>query len=91
MMFKTIKGNGKAQVIEKKSKFIANVFYIESVKEAEEIIEKIKKEYHDARHNCYAYRILEETNIVERQSDDRRTSTGQQVAQCLVYFKKMNL
>ena len=74
MMFKTINENGKAQVVEKKSKFIANAFYVESVKEAEEIIEKIKKEYHDARHNCYAYRILEESNIIERQSDDGEPS-----------------
>ena len=69
-MFKTIKNAGTAEVIEKKSKFIANIFYVESISEAEKIIEKIKKEYHDARHSCYAYRILEENGTLERQSDD---------------------
>ena len=76
-MFKTIVGNGRSQVVEKKSKFIANAFYVESVMEAEKIIENIKKEYHDARHNCYAYRVLEGNSIVERQNDDGEPSRKQ--------------
>lgn len=72
-MFKTIKENVSAEIVEKKSKFIANVFYVESKEEAEEIIKAQKKKYHDARHNCYAYRILEE-NVIERASDDGEPS-----------------
>lgn len=49
--FITIKNNVQTELVEKKSKFIANLFYVESVKEAEEIITKIKKKYFDARHN----------------------------------------
>ena len=60
-------------LIEKKSKFIAKVVYIESDEEAEKIILETKKEYHDARHNCFAYRVLENGSILEKQSDDRRT------------------
>lgn len=56
--FKTIKENVTAQVVEKKSKFIANMFYIETIEEADQIIKETKKKYHDARHNCFAY-ILE--------------------------------
>lgn len=59
-------------VTEKKSKFIAKAVYIESAEEAERLILDTKKEYHDARHNCYAYRVFENGNILERQSDDRR-------------------
>lgn len=69
-MFKTIKNESTAEIIEKKSKFISHVFYIESVLEAEKKIEEIKKKYHDARHNCYAYRIIDENGNIERQSDD---------------------
>lgn len=69
-MFKTIKNESTAEVIEKKSKFISNIFYVESVLEAEKKIEEIKKKYHDARHNCYAYRIIDENGNIERQSDD---------------------
>lgn len=43
--------------MEKKSKFIANIFYVETTDEAEEYIKQIKKKYHDAKHNCFAYAI----------------------------------
>lgn len=44
--------------------------------EAERIIKETKKKYYDARHNCYAYRIMDENtkSIVERQSDDGEPS-----------------
>ena len=67
-MFKSIKENAMAEVVEKKSKFIANVFYVESREEAEEIIKKINKQYHDARHNCYA--ICVDGGRLVRFSDD---------------------
>lgn len=55
--FKTINKNTSAEIIEKKSKFIAHLFYVETVEEAENYIKDIKKQYHDARHNCFAYAI----------------------------------
>lgn len=73
-MFNTIEKDAESLIIEKKSKFIGNAFYIESIKEAEEIIEKIRKKYYDARHNPFAYRVLEEGKAVERQSDDGEPS-----------------
>lgn len=73
--FETIKDNCSAQIIEKKSKFIANIFYVESKEEAEEILKNTKKKYFDARHNCYAYIVQEKTkNIIERCSDDGEPS-----------------
>jgi len=69
-MFKTIKEDSSAEVVEKKSKFIANIFYVESREEAEERIKEVNKKYHDARHNCYAYRIVTDDGIVEKASDD---------------------
>ena len=45
--------------MEKKSRFIGNVFAVNSVQEAEEKIAEISKKYWDARHNCYAYVIGE--------------------------------
>jgi len=73
-MFKSIKENSSAEVVEKKSKFIANVFYIESKEGAEEIIKAVNKKYHDARHNCYAYRVITSDRIVEKASDDGEPS-----------------
>lgn len=66
----TIAQQVTAEITEKKSKFISDIFYVETAEEAEEKIEEIKKKYHDAKHHCFAYRILEANNILERASDD---------------------
>ncbi len=73
-MFKTISENTTAEIVEKKSKFIANVFYVESVEQAENIIKENKKKYFDARHNCYAFSIFTKDGIVNRFSDDGEPS-----------------
>lgn len=67
--FLTIKENVQAEIVEKKSKFIANLFYIENIEEAEKIIKETRKKYFDARHNCIAYRVIEDGQIIERFSD----------------------
>lgn len=72
--YKTIENEGLSELIEKKSKFIASVYHIESIKEAEEKLMQVRKKYYDARHNCYAYRVLENNNLVERSSDDGEPS-----------------
>ena len=71
-MFKTIKENVVGEITEKKSKFIANIFYVESIEEAEEIIKQTKKKYYDARHNCFAYKINKDN--ISRFSDDGEPS-----------------
>lgn len=72
-MYKTITKNTTFELTEKKSKFIANLIYIQSKEDAENKIKEYKKKYFDARHNCYAYRVLENGTIYEKSSDDRRT------------------
>ncbi len=72
--FYSIENNVETEIIEKKSKFIANLIKVESKEEAEEKISEIKKKYHDARHNCIAYRIIEDEQIIERASDDGEPS-----------------
>lgn len=69
-MYKTIKEQVSAELIEKKSKFIANLYYVSSVKEAEEIIQNTKKKYYDARHNCFAYNIKDNSSTIFKSSDD---------------------
>ena len=70
----TIKEHIQSEIVEKKSKFIANIFFVESVEEAENKIKETKKKYHDARHNCSSYRVLEQGKIVEKSSDDGEPS-----------------
>ncbi|GAA3631588.1 YigZ family protein [Lactobacillus hamsteri] len=55
--FLTIKENGSHEIIIKKSKFIASLARTRTVDEANEFIQKISKQHHDATHNTYAYTI----------------------------------
>lgn len=45
------------ELVIKKSKFIAKVYYINSKEQAEEIIARNREEYKDARHVVYAYAL----------------------------------
>ena len=72
--FITILNDETAEIVEKKSKFIANLIHVESIEEAESKIKEIKRKYHDARHNCVAYRVSEGGQIVEKSSDDGEPS-----------------
>ena len=72
--FKTIEEMITAEIVEKKSKFIATLIYADSVKEAEAKIDEIRKKFHDAKHHCFAYRIMGENSILEKASDDGEPS-----------------
>lgn len=72
--FKTIRNNEVSEIEEKRSKFIASIFYVETIDEVENAIKQVKKKYHDAKHNCYAYIINEKGNILKRFSDDGEPS-----------------
>lgn len=67
--YKVVFKGGSGEIVEKKSRFIANVYPVETADEAEEIIGKLKKQYWDARHNCYAY-IVGDDMQTRRCSDD---------------------
>ena len=60
-------GYGTAEHVEKKSRFIGQVWPVRTEAEAREKIEAVKKQYHDARHNCWCYALRDGTL---RYSDD---------------------
>lgn len=66
---KAVFQGGRGEIVEKKSRFIAHVQAVETVDEAQEFIEAVKKQYWDARHNCSAFSVGE-TNPLTRCSDD---------------------
>ncbi len=72
--FITIKEDTEYVLVEKKSKFIANLIKVKNQEEAEEKIKYLKKKYFDARHNCVAYRVMEDSTIIEKSSDDGEPS-----------------
>jgi uncharacterized YigZ family protein len=55
--YKTIRQPSEGLFKDKGSRFIAKAYPVESVEEVKGILASLRKEYHDARHHCYAYRI----------------------------------
>lgn len=64
---------GVGETEEKKSRFIATTYPVESEEEALNFIERMKKKYWDARHNCSAY-VIGANNEIMRCSDDGEPS-----------------
>ena len=61
-------GEGEAEYVEKRSRFIGRVWQVSSEEEARRRIEETRKQRYDARHHCWCY-ILREGNVM-RYSDD---------------------
>ncbi len=53
------------------SRFIGNAAPISNKDQAEEYIGKITKKYHDATHNCFAYKLVTDQEEIIRTNDDR--------------------
>lgn len=60
-------GQAQAEYIEKKSRFIGQVFPVTTEQEAKATIERVRRQHYDARHNCWCY-ILKSGQ--KRYSDD---------------------
>lgn len=67
--YKTILCEAEAEIIEKKSRFIATVRPVKSEDEARMFIDEMKKKYWNATHNVFAYQIGERDEL-QRFSDD---------------------
>ena len=63
----------EAELVEKKSRFIATVRPVSSEEEAIAFIDEMKKKYYDARHNCSAF-IIGSNAQMTRSSDDGEPS-----------------
>lgn len=61
-------GHSETELVEKRSRFIGQVWQVSSEEEARARIEETRKKHYDARHNCWCYRLHE--GGVERYSDD---------------------
>ena len=88
--FYTILKEETAEIIEKRSRFIANIYNITNSEDAEKKIKEIKKKYQVARHNCIAYRVIENDRVIEKSSDDGEPS-GTAGGPILKILQKSNL
>ena len=55
--YKSIAGVSEGLFKDNGSRFIAKAYPVETEEEVRAIVSALKKEYHDARHHCYAYRL----------------------------------
>lgn len=67
--YRIIYKGGSGEIVEKKSRFIAEVHPVTDEEQAMKILEETRKKYWDARHHCWAY-ILGRNPAAERMSDD---------------------
>jgi uncharacterized YigZ family protein len=69
----TIARESRAHYREKASRFLGFALPVSSIDQAKSILSELRKRYHDANHQCYAYRIGH-TDIIWRVSDDNEPS-----------------
>lgn len=71
--YRVLLEGGQGEIVEKKSRFIANIRRCETEEEAVAFIEEMKKKYWDARHNCSAM-VIGSRGELTRCSDDGEPS-----------------
>lgn len=64
---------GEGEIVEKKSRFLADVACVENEADVAAFMEMIRKKYWDAKHHCSAY-VLGDKNEISRCSDDGEPS-----------------
>ncbi|MCD7927734.1 MAG: IMPACT family protein [Oscillospiraceae bacterium] len=68
MEYQTPAGHAQCELTEKRSRFLGQLWPVESEEQARGLIEAVKKQHYSARHNCWCYRL--QANALERCSDD---------------------
>jgi len=69
----TVKSEGQHEIVIEKSRFIAHIARATTEEEAQEFIQRIKKEHNSATHNCSAY-LIGETDNIQKANDDGEPS-----------------
>ena len=69
----TITETGKGEYEEKKSRFLGEAIHVESEEEASAHVARIRKQYYDARHHCYAW-VIGEGSERKKSADDGEPS-----------------
>jgi uncharacterized YigZ family protein len=75
--YKTIESVFRAPEMKiKGSRFIANIYPVESKIEVEHALDNIRKEFYDASHNCYAYRLGPSAEYIRAADDGEPSGTA---------------
>ncbi len=74
--YKSIAGPSEGLFKDNGSRFIAFAYPVETEEEVKQIVGSLKKEYHDARHHCYAYRIGYKGDLFRANDDGEPSSSA---------------
>ena len=74
--FKSISGVSEGLFKDNGSRFIAKAYPVETEDEVRQIVSSLKKEYHDARHHCYAYRLGYKGDVYRANDDGEPSSSA---------------
>ena len=55
--FLTVAGQAASEFTEKKSRFVSDIFPVQTEEDVKACMELVRKKYHDARHHCWCYRL----------------------------------
>jgi uncharacterized YigZ family protein len=75
-IYKTIISPSQGMYKEKGSRFVSYAFPVSGHDEIKPLLDKIKKEHHEARHHCFAYIIRKEKNIWRVNDDGEPSGTA---------------
>ena len=80
------------EIVEKKSRFIGYIKKVESEEEAVAFINQIKKKHYDARHNCSAFIVGKNKELVRCNDDGEPSSTaGKPILEVLMGSNLVNI
>lgn len=84
-LYKTILKGGESIFKDRGSKFLGFVFHVENEEEIKTIQAKLRKNFHDARHHCYAWRLGFEGELFRANDDgEPSSSAGKPILQQIV-------
>ncbi|MDH6603156.1 putative YigZ family protein [Bacilli bacterium PM5-9] len=92
-MLRTINDYVTNTIVIEKSRFICELFVIESEQQAKNILNEVRAKHPKAVHHCYAYVLKNEYQNIENQSDDGEPSktAGLPMLEILRYEKLVNV
>ncbi len=74
--YRTIKQRSEGVFRDRGSKFLAFAFPVYTTDEIKKTLAELQKEYHDARHHCYAYRLGAAKEIFRANDDGEPSGTA---------------
>ena len=74
--YKSIAAPSRGLFKDNGSRFIALAYPVVTEKEIKDIVAGLKKEYHDARHHCYAYRLGHKGDVFRANDDGEPSSSA---------------